>query len=87
MACTRVMACRAYLSAAGPLPTSRDTSVTAVARLLAKVLVNAFSVVDAELDCHGIGLYPQASLLNHSCKCAPCTAQMPMCLWFGSSAP
>jgi len=41
--------------------------------LLARFVCNNHTICDAELQPVGVGIYPLAALLNHSCTCAPRT--------------
>jgi hypothetical protein len=43
-----------------------------IAELLAKISCNAHIILDAELEQSGLGMYPLASMLNHSSRCVHC---------------
>ena len=60
---------RQYMAAAGQLPATA-TSEDAVAKLLAQIECGASEIVDDELQPVGLGLYPLASFLCDSDRCA-----------------
>jgi hypothetical protein len=74
--------CRTYMNCGRSTTTHALEEVTnkGIAKLLSAIAINAFTMTNTELKPLGVGLFPLAAMLNHSCRCAFTSCPVPPCL-------